>query len=92
MKIDNDIQKMIVDNARLRAFIETFKEFLRWVLSFAIGYVIENGYSFFAKSKLDPDTLLIIGACFRAADYFWHKYKKETEPDSTGKSLGLYRF
>ena len=89
---DEDIINLMKTNAQVNAFIETFKEFARWALSFFLGWLIENGYSFFAKSNLSPETLLIISAVFRAADFYWHKYKKETTPDSTGKSLGLFRF
>jgi len=89
---DEDILKMIKENAQVKAFIETAKEFLRWALSYFITWLLANGYSFFAKSNLSSDTLLIIGACFRAADFFWHRYQKQTQTDIEGKSLGLYRF
>lgn len=89
---DIDIINMKNMDAQMFALAETFKEFLRWALSFCLGWVIDNGYSFFLKSKLSPDIILVIGIAFRAADYYWHKYNKEVQTDSTGKSLGLFRF
>lgn len=84
----------ILEDPRLKALWETFKEFLRWALSFFIGWVIENGYAFFAKQNLDPQILFFVASAFRAADYYWHKYNKATVDPTVGegKSLGLTGF
>lgn len=78
-------------DAQIKAISETFKEFIRWALSLGISWILTNGFQFFQNSKLDPNIIFVIGACFRAADYYWHKYNKELQPESTGKSLGLFR-
>jgi hypothetical protein len=41
-----------MNNPKLLAFLETFKEFMRWALSYFIGWVIDNGYAYFTKSNL----------------------------------------
>lgn len=87
-----EIIEMKKFDAQYNAMVETLKEFARWILSAFIGFVIDNGYSFFTKSKLSPDVIFVIGAFFRAADYYWHKYQKQITPESEGQSLGLVRF
>jgi hypothetical protein len=89
---DKEILTMIKQNAQVVALVETLKEFARYALSFFIGWVIDNGYAFFTKSKLDPQIILYIGIAFRAADYYWHRYNKEAQPDKQGQSLGFFRF
>ena len=91
-QIDKQVLTLKKYDAQVNAFLETCKEIGRLALSYMIGWVLENGYSYFAKSKLSPDVILAIGVCFRAADYYWHKYNKEITPNSEGKSLGLFRF
>lgn len=79
-------------DAQINALVDTFKEFARWAISLGITWLLANGFGFFEKSKLDPNVIFVIGACFRAADYYWHRYNKELQPDKAGESLGLLRF
>jgi len=88
----NEVLQLKRYDAQISAILETLKEFARWAVFYFIGWVIDNGYSFFAKSKLSPEVIFAIGAIFRAADYYWHRYNKEIEPDSAGKSLGILKF
>ena len=78
-------------NPKLEILWETVKDFLRWAVSFFIGWIIDNGYSFFAKSKLDPQIVLAIGVAFKYADYYWHKYNKATQT-TYGESKGIIPF
>lgn len=81
-----------MENPKVKALVETLKEFGRYVFSFFIGWLLDNGYAFFTKSNLSPDVIFVIGAIFRAADYYWHKYNKEIQPENRGKSMGLFGF
>lgn len=83
---------MIENNPQLKALLETSKEFLRWAISFFIGWLLDNGYTFFTNSRLSPDVIFVIGAIFRAADYYWHKYNKEIQPENKNQSMGLIGF
>lgn len=74
------------------SFIEVLKDFLRWAISFFIGWVLDNGYSFFTKSKLDPQVILVIGFLFKYADYYWYRYNKENKTYQTGESMGIFPF
>ena len=78
-------------NQQLKVLWEVLKDFGRWALAFFIGWIIDNGYSFFAKSKLDPQVVIVIGVLFKYADYYWHKYNKEQQPraSSITKPMGI---
>lgn len=79
---------------QLKVLWEVLKDFGRWALSFFIGWVLENGYSFFTKSKLDPQVVIVIGVLFKYADYYWHKYNKELKPrpSTITESMGIIPF
>ncbi|MEK9206988.1 MAG: hypothetical protein AAB922_00780 [Patescibacteria group bacterium] len=77
-----------------KVFWEVLKDFARWALSFFIGWIIDNGYSFFAKSKLDPQLIIAISITFKYADYYWHKHNKELKPraGTITKTMGIIPF
>ena len=77
---------------KVNALFEVTKDFGRWAISFFIGWVLDNGYSFFAGSRLDPQTIFFIGIGFKYLDFAWHKYRKDVGYDDPGKSLGIIPF
>ena len=81
-----------MNNPKVKVFIEVLKDFFRWALSFFIGWILDNGYAFFTKSKLDPAVIILIGTLFKYADYYWHKLNKETTMSREGESQGILPF
>lgn len=90
-----NVIKAILTNPKVLTSWEVVKDFARWALSFFIGWLLDNAYAYFANSKLDPQVVLVIGAVIKYADYYWHKYNKETTPltkENEGKSMGIIPF
>ncbi len=77
---------------QLELLWEVVKDILRWAVSGGVGYFLDFGYSFFTKSKLDPNVILVIGVIFKYADYYWHRYNKDTRNVEAGKSMGIIPF
>jgi hypothetical protein len=87
--------KSLLANPKLLVTWEVVKDFARWAISFFIGWVLDNAYAYFAQSKLDPQVVLAIGAVIKYADYYWHKYNKETVPVTKANkeaSMGIIPF
>ena len=91
----NKLIKSLLDSPKVLVAWEVVKDFARWAISFFIGWILDNAYAYFAQSKLDPQVVLAIGAVIKYADYFWHKYKKETVPvtkTNKDESMGIIPF